>query len=155
MLKEIGSLQFFPGVHIEIINSLESNGSKYLQIFDESCAAICNSKEFVDFSTAGRHRGLSIIYIEPNLFHQGKLAKVVELQNTHLVLFKSTRDVHQGATLSVQPGLGSTLVDWYQDATSVPFGHLLIDLSPRTDDYAYATAQLAEKFHQSFMNPTT
>ena len=37
-------------------------------------------------------------------------------------------------TLSTQLGLGSELVDWYRDATSVPFGHLLIDLSPRTDD---------------------
>ena len=37
-------------------------------------------------------------------------------------------------TLSIQLGLGSSLMDWYRDATSVPFGHLLIDLSPRTDD---------------------
>ena len=42
--------------------------------------------------------------------------------------------MHQVATLSVQLGLGSALVDWYWDATSVPFGHLLIDLSPRTED---------------------
>ena len=40
----------------------------------------------------------------------------------------------QVTTLSTQLGLGSELVDWYRDATSVPFGHLLIDLSPRTDD---------------------
>ena len=31
-------------------------------------------------------------------------------------------------------GLGSELVDWYRDARSVPFGHLLINLSPRTND---------------------
>ena len=37
-------------------------------------------------------------------------------------------------TLSTQLGLGSELVDRYRDATSVPSGHLLIDLSPRTDD---------------------
>ena len=36
-------------------------------------------------------------------------------------------------TLSTQLGLGSDLVDWYRDATSVPFGRLLIDLLPRTD----------------------
>ena len=40
----------------------------------------------------------------------------------------------QVTTLSTQLGLGSELVDWYGDATSVPFGHLLIHLSPRTDD---------------------
>ena len=40
----------------------------------------------------------------------------------------------QVTTLSSQLGLGSQLVDWYRDATSVPFGHLLIDVSPRTDN---------------------
>ena len=37
-------------------------------------------------------------------------------------------------TLSTQLCLGSEIVDWYRDATSVPFGHLVIDLSPRTYD---------------------
>ena len=39
----------------------------------------------------------------------------------------------QVTILSTQLGLGYELVYWYRDATSVPFGHLLIDLSPRTD----------------------
>ena len=40
----------------------------------------------------------------------------------------------QVTTLITQLGLGSELVDCYRQATSVSFGHLLIDLSPRTDD---------------------
>ena len=47
-------------------------------------------------------------------------------------------------------GLGSELVDWYRDATSVPFGHLLIDLSPRTDDrlrYCTNTGSIPSKFY--------
>ena len=39
----------------------------------------------------------------------------------------------QVTTLGAQLGHGSELVDWYRDATSVPFNHLLIDLSPLTD----------------------
>ena len=69
-----------------------------------------------------------------NLFHQSNLGRDAELQNTHTVLFKSPRDVHQVATLSVQLGLRSALVHWYRDAMSVHFGHVLFDLSPRTDD---------------------
>ena len=134
MRKEIDNLEFVQGVHFEFINSLKNNGTKYLLIFDDSCAEICNSKEFVDIATAGRHRGFSTIYIRHNSFHQTKLGRDVELQNTHIVLFKSPRDVHQVATLNVELALGSALVDWYRDETSVPFGHLLIDLSPRTDD---------------------
>ena len=84
----------------------------------------------MDITTAGRHRGFSTRYIKHNLFHQSKLGRDVELQNTHILLFESPRDVHQVATLSVQLGLTSALNDLYRDATSVPFGHLLIDLSP-------------------------
>ena len=134
MQKEIKSLEFVQGVNFEFIDSLKNNGTKYLLIFDTSCEDFCNSKAFVDFATAGRHRGLSKIYIKHILFHQSKLGRGVELQNTHIVLFKSPRDFMQVTALSTQLGLGSELVDWYRDATSVPFGHLLIDLSPRTDD---------------------
>ena len=134
MQKEIENLEFVQGVNFEFIASLKNNGTKYLLIFDDSCEEICNSKAFVDIATAGRLRGLRTIYIKHNFFHQSKLGRDVELQNTHIVLFKSPRDVMQVTTLSTQLGLGSELVDWYRDATSVPFGHLLIDLSPRTDD---------------------
>ena len=134
MQKEIENLEFVQGVNFEFIDSLKINGTKYLLIFDNFCEESCNSKAFVDIATAGRHRGLSTIYIKHNLFHQSKLGRDVELQNTHIVPFKSHRDVMQVTTLSTQLGLGSELVDWYRDATSVPFGDLLIDLPPRTDD---------------------
>ena len=56
----------------------------------------------------------------------------------------------QVTTLSTQLGLGSALVDWYRDATSVPIGHLLIDLSPRTDDrlrYCTNNGSIPSKFY--------
>ena len=150
MQKEIEKLEFVGGVNFEFIDSLKNNGTKYLLIFDDSCEEIFNSKAFVDIATAGRHRGLSTIYIKHNLFHQSKLGRDVELQNTHTVLFKSPSEVMQVTTLSAQWGLGSELVDWYWDATSVPFCHLLIDLSPRTDDrlrYCTNNGSVPSKFY--------
>ena len=150
MQKEIKNLEFVQGVNFEFIDSLKNNGTKYLLIFDDSCEEICNSKAFVDLATAERHRGLSTIYIKHNLFHQSKLGRDVELQNTHIVLFKSPRDVMQVTNLSTQLGLGSELVHWYRDATSVPFGHLLIGLSPRTDDrlrYCTNSGSVPSKFY--------
>ena len=150
MQKEIESLEFVRGVNFEFIDSLKNNATNYLLIFDDSCEEICNSKAFVDIATVGRHRGLNTIYIKHNLFHQSKLGRDVELQNAHIVLFKSPRDVLQVTTLNTQLGLGSELDDWYRDATSVPFGHLLIDLSPRTDDrlrYCKNTGSVPSKFY--------
>ena len=150
MEKDIESLEFVRGLNFEFIDSLKNNGTNYLLIFDDSCEEICNSKAFVDIATAGRHRGLSTIYIKHNLFHHSKLGRDVELQNTHIVLSKSPRDVMQVTTLSTQLGLDLELVDWYQDATSVPFGHLLIDLSPRRDHrlrYCASTGSIPSKFY--------
>ena len=133
MQQEIENLVFVPGVTFEFIHSLKEQRYKALP-FDNSCEEICNSKAFVDIAIAGRHQGLSTIYIKHNLFHQSKLGRDVELQNTHIVLFKSHRDLMQVTTLSTQLSLGSEVVDWYRDATSVPFGQLLTDLSPCTDN---------------------
>ena len=112
MQKEIENFVFVRGVNFEFIDSLKNNGTKYLLIFDDSCEEICNSKACVDIATAGRHRSLSRIYIKHNLFHQSKLGRDVELQNTHSVLSKSPRDVMQVTTLSTQLGHGSEIVDW-------------------------------------------
>ena len=150
MQKQIENLEFVQGVNFEFIDSSKNNGTKYLLVFDDSCEKICNSKAFVDIATTGRHQGLSTVYNRHNVFHQSKLGRDVELQNTHIVLFKSPRDVGQITTLSRQLGLGSELVDWYRDATSVPLGHLLIDLSPRTDDrlrYCTNSGSVPSKFY--------
>ena len=59
-------------------------------------------------------------------------------------------DGMQVTTHSKQLGRGSELVDWYRDATSVPFGLLWIDLSPRTDDrfrYCANTVSIPPKFY--------
>ena len=56
----------------------------------------------------------------------------------------------QVTTLSTQLGFGLELVDCYRDATSVPFGHLLVDLSPRIDDrlrYCTNTGSIPSNFY--------
>ena len=69
MQKEIDNLQFAQGVHFEFINSLKNNGTKYLLIFEDSCAELCNSKEFVNIATTGRHCQFSTKNLKHNLFH--------------------------------------------------------------------------------------
>ena len=150
MQKEIINLEFVQGVNFENNDSLKYNGTKYLLIFDNSCEEIGNSKAFVDIGTTGRHRGLITIYFEHNLFHQSRLGRDVELQNTHMVLFKSPRGVMQVTTHSTQLGLVTELFDWYRDAKSVPFGHLLIGLSPWTDEslrYCTNSGSVPSKFY--------
>ena len=55
----------------------------------------------------------------------------------------------QVTTLKTQLGLGSELVDWFRNATFVPLGHLLIDLS-----IDYVIVQTPDPFPQSFISRT-
>ena len=152
MQNEIEKLEFVQGVEFELIGSLKNIGTNYLIISDGSCEEIGNSKAFVDIATTRRHRGASAIYTKHNVFHQMKLGRDVELKNSHNVLFKSPRDVMHVTTVGAQMGLGSEPVDWYRDATSVPFGLFLNELSAgQTIDYVIA--QTVDLFRQHFIFP--
>ena len=134
-LNKLRNLEFIQGIDFDFIKSLPNDGTRYLLIFDDSCEEICSSKEFQTIATAGRHKGLNVIYIKHNLFHKSSLGRDIELQLTHIVLFKNPRDVQQVKHLGKQLGLGSELDIWYKNATQKPFGHLLIDLSPKTFEH--------------------
>ena len=100
MQKGIENTKFVECVIFDFFNFLENNGTNCVLIFDDSCQEICNSREFEKIPVAGRHRGLSTIHKKHNLFHKNKLERTIELQKTHILPFKSPRDVLQVGRLS-------------------------------------------------------
>ena len=154
MQEEIGNIEFVQGVNFELIDSLKKQ--RYKKLFN-LCRFMWRELQFKSFfwhcyCWQTSWSGLSTFYIKQNLFHQSKLGREFDLQNSHIVLFKSPRDVMQVSTLRPQLGLWSELVDCYRDATSVHYGHFLIDLSLRTDDrLRYCTN--TESFPSIFNTP--
>ena len=67
-----------------------------------------------------------------NLFHQSKWSRTVDLNTTHIILFKSLRDIQQTEYLGKQLNCLQLLKDAYKLATAEPYGHLIIDLNPKT-----------------------
>ena len=107
MSKDVKNIEFKEENDFEFIQNLQNNATMYRLFFDDSCEEISSSNDFVKIATAGRHKGLSTIYIKHNLFHQSRSGRDIELQKTHIVLFKSPRDVLQINTLIQQLGCGS------------------------------------------------
>lgn len=134
MLDTVKNVEFIKCVDFELIDNLPNDGSRYLLIFDDSCTEISRSKDFEKIATSGRHRNFAVIYVKHNLYHKSPLGRDIELQNTHIVLFKSPRDVNQISKFGQQLGFGSQFLNWYTDATSKPYGHLFVDLSPNVPD---------------------
>ena len=75
----------------EFISQLEN----CLLAFDDSCEEIFNYKEFSKHARAGHHGNISVIYVQHNLFQQSKWSRAIDLNTTHIILFKSPKDIQQ------------------------------------------------------------
>ena len=113
-----------------------------LLVYDDSCEEIFNDKEFVKIATSGRQRKLHVIYIKHNLFQQSKWSRTTDLNTTHIVLFKSLRDIQQIEYLGKQLNCLQLLKDAYKLATAQPYGHLIIELDPKTSQSLQFSSQL-------------
>ena len=70
-----------------------------------------------------------------NFFHKGKVMRDISVNSQYLVIFKSPRDRTQIRTLAAQMSHNSRfLSDSFEDATSEPYGYLLIDFRQETPD---------------------
>ena len=137
MKKAIWSFEFVQGVNFEFKYSFKKTIKRTWYSFSTHVKRfeICNSKAFVDAATAERHRWLSTIHNKQSLFPRSKLGWDIELQNTQIIPSESPRDVIQTSTHSAQFGLGSEVIDWYRDSTSVQCCQLWIDLLSWTDNW--------------------
>lgn len=88
------------------------------------------------FTKGSHHNNLSVIYIVQNLFHRNKWQRDISLNSHYIVVFRNLRDQTQIQYLSRQlcPQNPLYLQDAYRDATSRPFGYLLLDLKQDTPE---------------------
>ena len=88
------------------------------------------------FTKISHHRNISVLYLTQNMFDKNKYARTISLNAHYLVLFKNPRDAGQFATMARQiyPNSWRFAVEAYQDATSVPYGYLVLDLRPDQDE---------------------
>ena len=94
LFKEISEkldFEFVSCLNIQMIKQLEN----CLHVFDDSCEEIYQEKEFVKLAVAGRPRNVHCIFVKHNLFHQSKWSRTIDLNTTHIILFKSPRDLQQ------------------------------------------------------------
>ena len=110
--------------------------SDALIILDDLMSEVANSTRVEELFTGGRHRKISAIYLAQNLFYGGKCSRTLTLNMDYMVLFKNNRDPSQITTLARQmyPTKKDYLMWAYTDATSRPYGHLLIDAKPNREE---------------------
>ena len=90
------------------------------------------SRKSVSFSFCSLYLFQNCLFT--TLFQQSKQSRTIDLNTTHLILFKSPRDIQQIDYLGRQLNNAKFLRHAYQLATKEDFGHLLIDLDPKTSE---------------------
>ena len=144
MEKELPFVTFYQGLPNEdLLQSFASTNSCNLVILDDLMSNVTSSVEMENLFVKGvHHLHFSVLYINQNVFCKGKHSRTINL-NTHIfVLMKNPRDVSQLQCLARQAFLGKSnfLMEAYKDATSKPYGYLVLDFSPGTiDDYRVRT----------------
>jgi hypothetical protein len=106
-----------------------------LLIIDDLMSEINSDTEKI-FTRMSHHRNISVVFIMQNLFPKNKFARTMSLNAHYMVLFKNPRDAGQFAVLAKQmyPNSNKFAVEAYKDATGCPYGYLLLDLKPDTDE---------------------
>ena len=111
------------------------DGHHHIICLDDLQQEVSNSKEAERlFTQLSHHNNLSMIYLNQNLYYQGKCARTLNLNTAYTVLMRNPRNTQQVALLGCQLGMGKTLQEAYKDATSKPFGYLVVDLSPKGEE---------------------
>ena len=86
------------------------------------------------FCQGSHHWNLSVMHIVQNLFYNN--LRNARINSHYLILMKNPSDRLQLLTLARQifPTKQKFLADAYDDACAEPYGYLLLDLEPSTDD---------------------
>ena len=109
----------------------EEGDESRLFIIDDQMQDVVKSPEMERlFTRESHHRNISVIYITQNLFCQGKHSRDIALNCHYIILLRNPRDVHQISILGTQTGMGKGVLEAYKESTSVPYGYLVVDLSP-------------------------
>ena len=131
-------IEFVKGIPTDLEEDWYMNEAiSNLIVVDDQMAETTNDKRILNLFTKGsHHRNLSVIFLLQNLFHQGKISQTMSLNSHYLVLFKNPRDKMQVMTLARQMYQAGTetFMRKYEEAVRRPYGYLLIDLKPSSDD---------------------
>ncbi|CAH3046211.1 unnamed protein product, partial [Porites evermanni] len=88
------------------------------------------------FTKDSHHRNITVLYLTQDLFPPGKFAKTINRNAHYIVAFKNPRDQTGIRTILLQafPERWRQVLRLFKRITSRPFGYLMLDVHPASDD---------------------
>ena len=134
MEKTLPSIKFHKGLPSEeLIEEYSHSKTCNIIVLDDLMDSVVSNAAMEKLFTLGaHHRRLIIIYLNQNLYCQGSKARTISLNTHFLVLMKNPRGLSSLQCLSRQvfAGKSKVMIEAYKDCMKVPYGYLVLDLSP-------------------------
>lgn len=108
-----------------------------IMILDDLMDEGGNDKSVMDlFTKHSHHRNVTVLYLCQDMFPPGKYAKTISRNAHYIIAFKNPRDQLGVKNLILQafPKNWEQVLEVYSDATSRPYGYLIFDLHPSSQD---------------------
>ena len=138
MESTLASIHFHKGLPSkELIEQYSYSKSGNIIVLDDLMDSVVSDAEMEKLSTLGaHHRRLIIIYLNQNLYCKGSKARTISLNTHFLVLMKNPRGLSSLQCLSRQvfSGKSKLLIEAYNDCMKTPYGYLVLDLSPFSNE---------------------
>ena len=142
-------IEFHEGLpNKELVEEFTKEKKHGIIVLDDLMLQVCNdSVTFSLFTVGSHHLNLSVVFIGQNIFPGGRFSRSISLNLHYLILFKNLSDSLQIKCRARQifPGKVKEFMEIFNDATSQPFGYLLVDLSPSADDSLRLRSRLLPK----------
>ena len=126
---------FVEGIPEDIPSLFPPNCRPGVLVLDDLMRNCSDDERILDlFTKVSHHCDVTCIYLTQNLFPPGKFSRSISLNAHYIIAFNNPRDTLGFRTLAQQAFAGNVPYVWesFQDATSHPFGYLVLDLHPRT-----------------------
>ena len=130
------NVELMEGFH-DNLNNMVRGHDHSLVVLDDLMLQCSNDQRVADlFMRGSHHRGISVLYLTQNLFPPGELSRTISLNSHYFVIFRNHRDSLGISTLAKQmfPGRTDYLMESFRDATSRPYGYLVIDCHQQTPE---------------------
>ena len=156
--KRIPYIEFVHGIpdHLHSPQFINAGTRNLIILDDLMTEAKCDQRIADLFTKGSHHRNISIVYLTQNVFPQGKVCRDIALNMQYLVLFNNPIDRQQVVTLArrIYPSTSVTFMKRFEEATSRPYGYLVVDLKSSTSEQDRLLTNIFESQDQQVFEPT-
>ena len=155
--KRIPCIEFVHGIPDYLhCSQFMSPDKRNLIILDDLMTEAKGDQRIADLFTKGsHHRNISIVYLTQNVFPQGKVCRDIALNTQYLVLFNNPIYRLQVTTLAkrIYPSTSAIFMKRFEEATSRPYGYLVVDLKSSTSEQDRLRTDIFESSDQQGFEP--